>query len=115
MDLAESSEFLTDLSGLVEDPVLLTKVTKELDYQALALASAAFCVNQLRETKASSQFSWKDYLRKRHEDRRNLTEMKLTKVNQAYSFTMSTAVLLAVETFAEADYVLKHAFTFQKF
>ena len=112
MNLAESREFLADLSGLVEDQHLLTKVAKELDYQPLALASAAFYVKRLRETKASSQFSWKDYLKKLHEGRRNLTEMKLTKVNHAYSLTMSTAVLLAVKTFAESDLVLKHAFTF---
>jgi hypothetical protein len=112
MDLAESREFLKDLSGLVEDQGLLTKVAKELDYQPLALASAAFYVKQLRETRASSQFSWKDYLKKLHEGRRNLTEMKLTKVNHAYSLTMSTAVLLAVKTFAESDLVLKHAFSF---
>ncbi|CAB4020221.1 Hypothetical predicted protein [Paramuricea clavata] len=94
MNPAESREFLTDLSGLVEDQHLLTKVAKELDYQPLALASAAFYVKRLRGTKASSQFFWKDYLKKLHEGRRNLTEMKLTK------------------NFAESDLVLKHAFTF---
>ncbi|CAB4036995.1 Myotubularin-related 14, partial [Paramuricea clavata] len=112
MDLVESREFLTDLSGLVENQHLLTKVAKELDYQPLALASAAFYVKRLRESNAFSQFSWKNYLKKLHEGRRNLTEMKLTKVNQAYSLTMSTAVLLAVKTFSEGDLVLKHAFTF---
>ncbi|CAB4005599.1 Hypothetical predicted protein [Paramuricea clavata] len=103
MDPTESCEFLTDLSGLSNDQDVVSKVAKELDHQPLALASAAFYVTQLRETKASSQYSWKDYLKKLHEGRRNLTEMKLANVNHAYSLTMSTAVLLAVKTFAESD------------
>ncbi len=112
MDPTESCEFLTDLSGLVENQDLVSKVAKELDYQPLALASAAFYVKQLRESKASAQFSWKDYLKKIDEGKLNLIEMKLTKVNQAYSLTMSTAVLLAIKMFAENDPVLKHAFIF---
>ena len=113
MNPVESCEFLTDLSGLIENHELVSKVAKELDYQPLALASAAFYVKQLRESKASAQFTWKDYLRKLDEGKRNLTEMKLRDVNKpAYSLTMSTAVLLAVKMFAESDLVIKHAFTF---
>ena len=113
MNPVESCEFLTDLSGLIENHELVSKVAKELDYQPLALASAAFYVKQLRESKASAQFTWNDYLRKLDEGKRNLTEMRLRDVNKpAYSLTMSTAVLLAVKMFAESDLVIKHAFTF---
>ena len=116
MDPVESCEFLTGLSGLVENEELVGKVAKELDYQPLALASAAFFVKLLRENQASSHINWRDYLNKLEEGKRNLTEMKLTKVNKpAYSLTMSTAVLLAVTKFAESNPVLKHAFTFFSF
>ena len=112
----ESVEFLTNLSGVVESWDLVEKVAKELDYQPLALASAAFYIKQLRETKASPYFNWTDYLNKLDEGKRNLTEEKLSEVNKlAYSLTMSTAVLLAVRSFAESDPVLKHAFTFFSF
>ena len=112
MDPEESCEFLTDLSGLFGNQNMVSKVAKELDYQPLALASAAFYIKLLRESKASSHFTWKDYLTKLDQGKRNLTEMKLTKVNQAYTSTMSTAVLLAVKSFAERDLVIKHAFRF---
>ena len=103
IDPEESCEFLTDLSGLYRNQNMVSKVAKELDYQPLALASAAFYVKQLHESKASSHFTWKDYLTKLDQGKRNLTEMKLSKVNQAYTLTMSTAVLLAVKSFAERD------------
>ena len=116
MDPVESCRFLTNLSGVVTNQKLAEKVAKELDYQPLALASAAFYVKQLRETKASPHFNWGDYLNKLNEGKRSLTEMKLSEVNKpAYSLTMSTAVLLAVKTFAESDPVLKNAFTFLSF
>ena len=67
----------------------------------------------LREKKVSPQFTWKDYLKKLDEGKRDLTEKKLTEVNlQAYSLTMSTAVLLAIKTVAESDVILRDAFTF---
>jgi tetratricopeptide (TPR) repeat protein/predicted PolB exonuclease-like 3'-5' exonuclease len=113
MDPEESCEFLTDLSGLVENHELVSKVAKELDHQPLALASAGFYVKQVRESKVYSQFTWKDYIKKLDEGKRELTEMKLTKANKpAYPLNMSTAVLLAVKMSAECDPVLKHAFTF---
>ena len=113
MDPEESCEFLTGLSGLAENQDLVSNVAKELDYQPLALASAGFYVKQVRESKASPQFTWKDYLKKLDEGKRELTEIKLTKVNMpAYSLTMSAAVLLAVKMSAERDPVLKHTFTF---
>ena len=113
MNPTESCQFLTDLSGVSEIPDLVSKVAKELDYQPLALASAAFYVKILRETKASARFSWNEYFEKLNEGKRNLTEMKLSEINRAtYSLTMSTAVLLAINRFAEKEIVLKHAFTF---
>ena len=115
MNPIESCEFLADLSGMVENEDFVNEVAEKLDYQPLALASAAFYVKQLRKSKASPQFTWKDYLKKFDEGKRNLTEMKLSKVNQAYSLTMSTAVLLSVKMFAESDPILKHAFTLFSF
>ena len=57
MDPGESCEFLTNLSGVIENQELVGKVAKELNYQPLALASAAFYIKQLRETKAFSHFN----------------------------------------------------------
>lgn len=116
MDPVESCKFLTDLSGDPENQELVEKVAKELDYQPLALASAASYIKQLRERNASSQFNWSDYLDKLYEGKRNITEVKLTEVNEsAYSLTLSTAVLLVLKYFADSDHVLKHVFTFLSF
>ena len=116
MDPEESCEFLTNLSGFDESQELVKKIAKELDYQPLALASAAFYVKLLRKTKTSPRFNWTDFLHKLYEGKRNLTEAKLNEVNKpAYSLTMSTAVRLAIKSFAESDPVLKHAFTFLSF
>ena len=116
MDPVESCKFLTDLSGNPENQKLVEKVAKELDYQPLALACAASYIKQLRERNASSHINWSDYLDKLDEGKRNITEVKLTEVNEsAYSLTLSTAVLLVVKYFADSDHVLKHVFTFLSF
>ena len=114
MDPTESTEFLAALSGVVENQDLLSEVAKTLDYQPLALAAAAYYVKELRENKVS-QFTWADYLKKLDEGKRNLTERRLSEVNQAYPLTMSTAILLAVRAAAETNYVLKHSFSFFSF
>ena len=56
-------------------------------------------------------FSWQDYLRKLEEGKRELTEVRLQKINSsAYLSTTTTAVLFAVEKCAEKDTILGHAF-----
>ncbi|CAB4037355.1 Hypothetical predicted protein, partial [Paramuricea clavata] len=103
MDPAESCKFLIDLSGhaVVENQLL--NVAKELDYQPLALAYAAFYVKQRRKSTASAKFAWEDYLKNLDEGKRNFTEKKPNEINDTYSLTMYTAVLLAISYILSVD------------
>ena len=112
MDPMESSKVLKDLSGLTENQDLLSEVAKKLDHQPLALATAAFYVKQLRESKA--QFTWKDYLKQLDEEKHNQTKIKQIE-SKAMSSSMRAAVSLAVRWTGENESVLKHAFTFLSF
>ena len=113
LDEKESCELLTQLSGNdMDSHHMLKNVAKELDYQPLALAAAAVYIRQVRETKVSPEFSWHDYLQKLDEGKRQLTEKVLEDTNMAYSYSMTTAVLLAVEKAAENNIILKYTFHF---
>ena len=114
MDPAESHKFLIDLSGLVivKNKDLMSKVGKELAYQPLALAYAAFYVKQRQRSKIPPKFAWEDYLKNLDEGKRNFTEKKRNEISDTYSLTMYTAVLLAIRLIGESDPVLKHALTF---
>ncbi|XP_028412853.1 uncharacterized protein LOC114535744 [Dendronephthya gigantea] len=93
----------------VDDPLLLEEVAEKLDRQPLAMAAAAVYMKQV--IKSSPDFSWRDYLGKLEKGKRGLTEKRLQQINSAaYSSTMSTAVLLAVEKCTENNTILKHAF-----
>ena len=108
---SESIHLLTTLSGTSDDP-MLNEVAKTLDYQPLALAAAGVYLKQVRETKVSPEFSWRNYMKKLDEDKRQLTEELLRDINPNYSRTMTTAVLLAVEKVAQTDIVMNHTFHF---
>lgn len=110
MEPAESCKFLTDLSGLFENQDLVSEVANKLDNQPLALVSAALYVKQLRDSKV--QITWKDYLKKLDEEKRNLSEMKQSESKEVSSSTAYAAVSLAVRWIGENDSVMKHAFTF---
>ena len=105
----ESCRLLKTVSGTGEDP-MLKEVAKVLDYQPLALAAAGVYLKQVQQSKA--EFSWQNYLQKLDEGKIRLTQEQLRDTNPAYSHTMTTAVLLAVEKAAEAHLVLRHAFCF---
>lgn len=110
MEPAESCKFLTDLSGLFENQDLVSEVANKLDNQPLALVSAALYVKQLRDSKV--QITWKDYLTKLDEEKRNLSEMKQSESKEVSSSTAYAAVSLAVRWIGENDSVMKNAFTF---
>ncbi|XP_068750797.1 uncharacterized protein [Montipora capricornis] len=99
---------LASLSGVAEGET--EKVAQVLDYQPLALASAAIFVKQVRET--SSNFDWKGYLEKLYRGHRANTEDFLAMTNQSYPITMTTAISLAVDNAMSSDKVLNHAFAF---
>ncbi|CAB3997937.1 Hypothetical predicted protein [Paramuricea clavata] len=90
---------------------LLDEVAKKLDRQPLAMAAAAVYMREVIESKYPPDFSWRDYLGKLEKGERKLTAERLREINSAaYSFTMSAAVLLAVEKCAESNTILKHTF-----
>nr|XP_058951363.1 uncharacterized protein LOC131778897 [Pocillopora verrucosa] len=108
MNLDDVSCLLEKLSGIT-DKEMEIKVAQALDYQPLALASAATYVREVRQT---SNFGWKDYLAKLETGQRNVMEKFLAEVNPSYAKSMTTATTLAVETAMESSKIMHHAFNF---
>ena len=100
---------LAMLSGITETE-MEKKVSQALDYQPLALASAASYVRQVRQNKATSNFGWKDFLEKLENDQRVTTETILAETNPCYQKSMTAAITLAVEKVMASDKVIDHAF-----
>jgi hypothetical protein len=69
-------------------------------------------MRQVVESNCCPDFSWDDYLGKLEKRRRTRTEECLLQTNSAYSSTMSTAVLLAVQKCAESNFILNQTFQF---
>ena len=106
MKKQECRQLLSSLSDTDADDPLLDEVAEKLDHQPLAMAAAAIYIRRLKE----KEFSWRDYLEKLEKGKRRATEEELKKTNSAYSFTMSTAVFLAVQKAAENDFILNETF-----
>ena len=106
MKKQECRQLLSSLSGTDADDPLLDEVADKLDHQPLAMAAAAIYIRALKE----KEFSWRDYLEKLEKGKRSVTEEQLQKTNLEYSFTMSTAVHLAVQKAAENDFILNETF-----
>ena len=111
MKSGDASCLLATLSG-VDDSDKGKDVAQALDYQPLALASAATYVRQVRQNKATSYFGWSDYLEKLSTGQRGTTETILTKTNPSYPNSMSKATRLAVEKAVTSDKVIHHTFRF---
>ena len=110
MMLSDSLSLLASLSGIADDDTA-KEVAEALDYQPLALASAATFVRLVRESK-SPFFGWKDYLQKLSEGQRAKTEAFLADRNPSYPNSMTTAISLAVDSVMSTDRILNHAFHF---
>ncbi|CAH3168962.1 unnamed protein product [Pocillopora meandrina] len=108
MNLDDVSCLLEKLSGITNKEMEI-KVAQALDYQPLALASAATYVREVQQT---SNFGWKDYLAKLEAGQRNAMETFLAEVNPSYAKSMTTATTLAVETAMESNKIIHHAFNF---
>ncbi|XP_068752149.1 uncharacterized protein [Montipora capricornis] len=106
MTPSDAISLLSSLSGIA-DGETEKEVARALDYQPLALASAAIFVKQVRE--ASSNFGWKGYLEKLETGQRANTEAFLAMTNQSYPIAMTTAISLAVDDAMSSDKVLNHA------
>ena len=111
VELADATSLLATLSGIAVTEVE-TEVARTLDYQPLALASAATFVKHFRENKASSNYCWKDYLEKLNKGQRAGTETLLSETNPSYPKSMTAAITLAVKNVMSSDKVLNHTFSF---
>ena len=101
---------LTKLSCMDESE-MRKEVAQALDYQPLALASAATYVRQVRHNKTTSRFSWNDYLEKLNKGQRGTTETILSETNPSYQESMTTATTLAVEKAMTSDKIIHHIFS----
>ena len=106
---SDAISLLATISGIADDESA-QKVAHALDYQPLAVASAATFVKQLCDNKPSSNLGWRDFLEKLDEGQLKNTETFLSNTNASYTYSMTTAIALAVEKSMSSDRVLKHAF-----
>ncbi|XP_078342479.1 uncharacterized protein LOC144628279 isoform X2 [Oculina patagonica] len=108
MEPNDASNLLATLSGIT-DSELEYKVAHALDFQPLALASAASYVREVRQNKLT--FGWKDYLKKLEKGQRGTTETILTETNPSYPSSMTAATTLAVEKVMKSDKIIHHTFS----
>ena len=111
MKPGDACSLLADLSG-IDDSGMERKVAEALDYQPLALASAATYIKQLRQNKRTSHFGWNDYLEKVGKGQRVTTETILAETNPSYPKSMTKATTLAVNEIVKSDKVINHMFRF---
>ena len=110
MDHDDAISLLSMLSGLPNSEQE-NEVAQALDYQPLALASAATFVKQARQNKASSHFGWKEYLKVLEKGQRRITEEILAETNLSYPNSMTAAIALAVEKEITFNKVVYHLFS----
>ena len=114
MEPHDARTLLAKLSGITESEIeyVENEVAQALDFQPLALASAATYVREVRQNKSSSNFGWKDYLKKLETGQRGTTETILVETNSSYPNSMTAATTLAVEKAMTSDKVIHHTFSF---
>ena len=110
MDVDDACSLLAMLSG-ISDCEMGKEAAKTLDYQPLALASAATYVNQVRQKKATSDFHWADFLEKVQKGKRGSTEKLLEESNLSYPKSMTSVTSLAVENAMLSDKIIDQTFT----
>ena len=111
MEPRDACSVLARLSGIADSDMEIN-VARALDYQPLALASAATFVKRVRQSKASSNFGWYDYLDKLEKGQRGFTESILAETNPSYPQSMTVAIKLALEEVMASDKVLNHTLNF---
>jgi len=95
----------------MDDSEMVKEVAQALDYQPLALASAAIYVRQVRQNKATTNFGWSDYLEKLNQGQRGSTETIFAETNLGYQESMTTATTLAVEKAMTSEKIILHTFS----
>ena len=111
MEPKDAIFLLSKLSGIAYSE-LEENVAEKLDYQPLALASAAIFVKEIRQAKFLKNFGWSEFLKKLDEGKRSTTEDNLANTNPIYPSTMTKAITLAVESQIMSDRVVKQLFNF---
>ena len=111
LESRDACSLLANLSGFSEDR-MKSEVAQALNYQPLALASAARYLRQAQHNKVAAEIGWKDNFEKLDKGQRRATEAILAETNPCYQNSMTTAISLAVETMAASDRILSHVFTF---
>ena len=111
MEPHEAGSLLEMLSGF-NDPKMEKEVARVLDYQPLALASAATYVREVRNNKLTPNFSWDDFLKKLDKGKRRTTEAMLSGCNPSYKKSMTATTTLAAKKTIATDKVLEHTFNF---
>ena len=111
MELADATSLLSRLSGIT-DTEMEEEVARALDYQPLALASAATFVKQVCENKAPSNYGWKDYMETLKKGQRASTKTFLSETNPSYPQSMTAAITLAVKNAMSSDKIINHTFSF---
>ena len=106
----EATSLLAMISG-ISDSEMVEKVAEGLDYQPLALASAATYVKQIRQSKRTADFGWNDFLKKVETGQRSTTETLLAETNPCYKKSMTAATTLAVKEVMKSDKVIDHTFS----
>ena len=94
------------LSGF-NDPKMEKEVARVLDYQPLALASAATYVREVRNNKLTPNFSWDDFLKKLDKGK-----AMLSGCNPSYKKSMTATTTLSAKKTIATDKVLEHIFNF---
>ena len=109
MEPHEAGSLLEILSGFT-DPIMEKEVARVLDYQPLALASAATYMREVRNNKLTPDFGWGDFLKKLDQGKRSTTEAMLAGSNPSYKNSMTVATTLAVKKAIATDKVFEHTF-----
>ena len=109
MDVDDCRRLLETLSGIA-DCEMAKEVAKMLDYQPLALASAATYVNQVRQ-KATSNFHWVDFLEKVQKGQQSTTEEFSEESKLSYPKSITSATTFAVKNAMLSDKIIDQTFT----
>ena len=108
MEPHDAMSLLEKLSGISDCET--KKVAQVLDYQPLALATAATYVREAQQNRAN--FGWSDYLKRFEEGQRGATANIFIETNQTYPKSMTEVLEIAVQEAMEStNVVLKHTVT----
>ncbi len=109
MEPDDAISLLAILSGIDDSDVgEVAMVARALDYQPLALASAAIYVKELRQR----NFGWHNYIEKVKRGQRETTETILAETNPSYPKSMTAATTLAVKEIMASNKVIDHTLGF---